>query len=159
WDAWEENYPLAFEAHLRLAECQALLADFESGFPTIDKALPHARATAGGGRLLTVRTHPYLSMGDMTGAVACGRQAAQLFGLDLPEQPELVRERLQQAMGAIIAWRQQHEIESLLELPQMSDPDRVVLMSLLMHCMPPAYQVNPELFALICCKMVTLRSD
>ena len=38
----------------------------------------------------------------------------------------------------------------------MSDPDRVVLMSLLMHCLPPAYQVNPELFALICCKMVLL---
>jgi len=25
-----------------------------------------------------------------------------------------------------------------------------------MHCLPPAYQVNPELFALICCKMVSL---
>ncbi|HEX6397544.1 MAG TPA: hypothetical protein VFZ95_08985, partial [Steroidobacteraceae bacterium] len=151
-----ENYPLAFEAHLRLAECQALLADFEGAFATIDKALPHARATADRGRLLTVRTHTYLSMGDMTGAVACGRQAAQLFGLDLPEQPDLVRERLQQEMGAIIAWIQQHEIESLLELPPMTDPDRVVLMSLLMHCMPPAYQVNPELFALICSKMVSL---
>jgi len=156
WDAWEENYALAFEAHLRLAECQALLADFEGAFATIDKALPNVRATADRGRLLTVRTHTYLSMGDMTGAVACGRQAAQLFGLDLPEQPELVRERLQQEMGAIIAWTQAHEIESLLELPQMSDPDRVVLMSLLMHCLPPAYQVNPELFALICCKMVSL---
>ena len=38
----------------------------------------------------------------------------------------------------------------------MTDPDRIALMSLLMHCIPPAYQVNPELFALICCKMVSL---
>ena len=155
WDAWEENHALAFEAHLRLAECQALLADFEGAFATIDNALPHVRATADRGRLLTVRTHTYLSMGDMTGAVACGRQAAQLFGLDLPEQPELVRERLQSEMGALLGWSSQHDIESLLELPQMTDPDRVVLMSLLMHCIPPAYQVNPELFALICCKMVS----
>ena len=156
WDAWEENPALAFEAHLRLAECQTLLADFEGAFATIDNALPHVRATADRGRLLTVRTHTYLSMGDMTGAVACGRQAAQLFGLDLPEQPELVRERLRKEMGEIIAWSATHEIESLLDLPQMPDPDRVVLMSLLMHCLPPAYQVNPELFALICCKMVSL---
>ena len=155
WDAWEENHAQAFEAHLRLAECQALLADFEGAFATIDNALPHVRATADRGRLLTVRTHTYLSMGDMTGAVACGRQAAQLFGLDLPEQPELVRERLQSEMGALLGWSSQHDIESLLELPQMTDPDRVVLMSLLMHCIPPAYQVNPELFALICCKMVS----
>ena len=104
WDAWDENYALAFEAHLRLAECQALMADFEGAFATIDTALPHVRATADRGRLLTVRTHTYLSMGDMTGAVACGRQAAQLFGIDLPERPELVRERLQSEIGAIIAW-------------------------------------------------------
>ena len=155
WDAWEENHALAFEAHLRLAECQALLADFEGAFATIDNALPHVRATADRGRLLTVRTHTYLSMGDMTGAVACGRQAAQLFGLDLPEQPELVRDRLQSEMGALLGWSSQHDIESLLELPQMTDPDRVVLMSLLMHCIPPAYQVELELFALICCKMVS----
>ena len=93
WDAWGENYALAFEAHLRLAECQALMADFEGAFATIDSALPHVRSRGRQGRLLTVRTHTYLSMGDMTGAVACGRQAAQLFGLDLPEQPELVREQ------------------------------------------------------------------
>ncbi len=156
WDAWGEDYAHAFEAHLRLAESQALLADFEGAFATIDNALPHARATADRGKLLTVRTHTFLSMGDMTGAVECGREAAQLFGLDLPEQPERVRERLQQEMGALIEWSATHDIESLLELPVMDDPDRTVLMSLLMHCVPPAYQINPELFALICCKMVSL---
>ncbi len=156
WDAWGEDYAQAFEAHLRLAESQALLADFEGAFATIDNALPHARATADRGKLLTVRTHTFLSMGDMTGAVECGREAAQLFGLDLPEQPERVRERLQQEMGALLEWSATHDIESLLELPVMDDPDRTVLMSLLMHCVPPAYQINPELFALICCKMVSL---
>ncbi|HET7809186.1 MAG TPA: AAA family ATPase [Steroidobacteraceae bacterium] len=156
WDAWGENYALAFEAHLRLAECQALIADFEGALASIDVALGSARSAADKGRLLTVRTHTFLSMGDMTGAVACGRQAVQLFGLDLPEAPEQVRERLQSEIGAILGWAQQHSIEALLELPPMTDPERVALMSLLMHCVPPAYQVNPELFALICCKMVTL---
>ena len=150
WDAWGENYALAFEAHSKLAECQALMADFEGAFNTIEAALPHTRGVADRGRLLTVRTHTYLSMGDMTGAVACGRQAAQLFGLELPDRPELVREQLQSEIGSIIGWSSRNSIESLLELPPMTDPDRVALMSLLMHCIPPAYQVNPELFALIC---------
>ena len=132
------------------------MADFEGALASIDTALPNTRTAADKGRLLTVRTHTYLSMGDMTGAVACGRQAAQLFGLDLPEQPELVREQLQREIGAIIAWSNEHSIESLLDLPPMTDPERMALMSLLMHCIPPAYQVNPELFALICCKMVSL---
>jgi hypothetical protein len=106
--------------------------------------------------VLTLRTHTFLSMGDMTGAVACGRQAAALFGLELPETPELVRSLLQAEIGAIIGWCQQNEIEGLLDLPAMTDPDRVSLMSLLMHCLPSAYQINPELFALLCCKMVRL---
>jgi predicted ATPase len=154
WDAWSENYALAFEAHRNLAESQALIADFDGALATIDVALASARSAADRGRLLTVRTHTFLSMGDMTGAVACGRQAVQLFGLDLPDQPEQVRARLQSEMGWIIGWTQQHPIESLLDLPQMTDPDQTALMSLLMHMIPPAYQVNPELFALICCHMV-----
>jgi predicted ATPase len=155
WDAWSETYALAFEAHLRLAECQGLMADFEGAFATIDAALPNVRTPADSARLLTARTHTFLSMGDMTGAVECGREAARLFGLDLPERPEMVREQLQKEIGSIIAWSNEHPIESLLDLAPMADPDRIALMSLLMHCIPPAYQVNPELFALICCKMVS----
>jgi predicted ATPase len=156
WDAWGENYALAYEAHSRLAESQALMADFEGAFASIDTALANARSKADRGRVLTLRTHTFLSMGDMTGAVACGRQAAALFGLELPESPDLVRSLLQAEIGGIIGWCQQHEIESLLDLPAMTDPDRVSLMSLLMHCLPSAYQINPELFALLCCKMVRL---
>lgn len=156
WDAWTEHFSMALEAHMYLAECLTLMADYEGAFRAIDAALPNVRTATDTGRLQAARTHTFLSMGDMTGAVACGRQAAQVFGLDLPEKPELVREQLQKEIGVILEWSAQHPIESLLDLPPMTDPNRVALMSLLMHCIPPAYQVNPELFALICCKMVTL---
>lgn len=156
WDAWTEHFAMALEAHMILAECLTLIADFEGAFRAIDAALPHVRSPADTGRLQAARTHTFLSMGDMTGAVACGRHAAQLFGLDLPEKPERVREQLQKEIAVILEWSAEHPIESLLDLPPMTDPNRVALMSLLMQCIPPAYQVNPELFALICSKMVTL---
>lgn len=155
WDAWEENHGLAFESHLKLAESQTLMANFEGAFRTLDAALPHVNA-AERGRLQTLRTHTYLSMGDMAGALACGRQAAQVFGLTLPENPDDIRQQLQAEIGAILAITAERDIEGLLDLPKMTDPDRLALMSLLMHCIPAAYQVNPELFALICCKMVSL---
>ena len=44
WDAWGENYALAFEAHARLAESQALMADFEGALASIDNALANARS-------------------------------------------------------------------------------------------------------------------
>ena len=104
WDAWGENYALAFEAHRHLAESQALIADFDGALATIDGALLSARNSADRGRLMTARTHTYLSMGDMTSAVACGRQAVQLFGLDLPDQPDQVRAKLQSEVGWILGW-------------------------------------------------------
>lgn len=156
WDAWQEHHALALEAHLRLAECQTLMANFEGAFRTLDAALPHVTAAADQGRLQTLRTHTYLSMGDMAGALACGRQAARLFGLELPEDPEEIRRQLQAEIGAIRAITAERDIEGLLDLPLMTDPDRLALMSVLFHCIPSAYQVNPQLFALICCKMVSL---
>jgi signal transduction histidine kinase len=41
----------------------------------------------------------------------------------------------------------------------MDDPDKIALMGLLTNCLPAAYQTNQQLFALICCKMVSLSLD
>jgi predicted ATPase len=156
WDAWEEHYALTLKLHFQLAECHTLTANFDAAFRAIDDALQHARTATDRGRVQTLRTHAYLSQGDMAGAVACGLQAAQLFGLDLPDDPAEIRSQLQKEIGSIVERSSAKGIESLLELPLMPEGDRTALMSLLMHCIPPAYQVNPELFALICCKMVSL---
>ena len=60
WDAWEENYALAFEAHLRLAECQALLADFEGAFAS-HRQRPAACARHGRPRSIVDGTHTHIS--------------------------------------------------------------------------------------------------
>jgi signal transduction histidine kinase len=95
-------------------------------------------------------------MGDMARAVDCGIVAARLLGMPLPDQPDEIKEQLQAEIGKIVAHTASTPIENLIDLPRMQDPEQIALMSLLMHIIPPAYQINMELFALICCKMVSL---
>jgi predicted ATPase/signal transduction histidine kinase len=147
---------LAYEVHTRLAESLWLCADFAAAFEAVEQAAGHARSGAERARLNTIRINSYLSQGDMHEAVAAGVQACRELGLALPQDPAQIGRQLQEAIGVILDRCAQLPIESLLELPVMSDPDKIALMSLLKCLLPPAYQTNQQLFALITCKMVTL---
>src|SRR3970282_2575986 len=83
-------------------------------------------------------------------------RAAEELGMELPEEAEQVERVLQTEIGAILAETGKVGIQNLLELPVMHEPEKIALMELLPHSLPAAYQTNQQLFALLCCKMVTL---
>ena len=157
--AWQKNPALAMEAHYRLAEGLCLTADYDAAFRTIDGALAHAQARTDQARLHALQVNTHLSQGRMPEALACGRDAAQALGVDLPMQAERVQSMLESEIATILRRTSQIGVENLLELPVMTDSGHVALMALLTHCLPAAYQTNQQLFALICCKMVTLSLD
>lgn len=154
--AWEEDYPRQLEAHQKLAESLGLTTDYGGAFDVIEYAAERAVSETDRAKLYTLKTSILVARGDMAQAVNCGIRAAELFGLNLPDDPEEIKQQLQAEIGTILAHTSKTPIESLIDLPTMQDPDQIALMSLLMHIIPPAYQINMELFALICCKMVTL---
>jgi predicted ATPase/signal transduction histidine kinase len=153
-NAWTDNYALVFEAHVRLAEALCLIADYAAAFRLIDETLLHAASVTDRAKLHALKVITHLSMGQMPDALACGRRAAEEFGIELPDDAARAGSMLQTEIGAILG--KTAEIgDSLLELPAMDEPARIALMELLTHCLPAAYQTNQELFALICCKMVS----
>jgi signal transduction histidine kinase len=153
---WTQHYAIAIDAHVRLAECLCLTAGYQGAFEVIDSSLEHAQSIIDRGNVYTLKTLVHLCMGQMPEALECGRQAAGLFGMDLPKEPEQVQRMLQKEIGAILEQTEKIGIENLLDLPQMEDPDKLALMPLLAHCLPAAYQSDQSLFALICCKMTSL---
>jgi predicted ATPase/signal transduction histidine kinase len=155
-DAWGDQPALACEAHARLAEGLCLTADYAGAFEIIDRTLARDLPVTERARLHALKVVTYLSMGDMPEALACGRQAAEELGVDLPADAALIEQMLQTEVGTILARTSEIGIENLLELPVMQDPDKVALMALMTHCLPAAYQTNQPLFALLCCKMVSL---
>lgn len=158
-EVWREDYALAMPAHLELAESLALAARFAPAFDVIDRALERARTNLDRANLYALKTSVYLSLGDMPEALACGRRAARLVNVHLPEEPAEIERTLEADIGAILERTSEEGIESLAGLPPMQDIEKKTAMALLTHCLPAAYQSDQQLFALICCKMVMLSLD
>jgi len=155
-DGWTFAYERTFEAHLRLGESLYLNLDTLSALDVFDVAAARARDNIDEAKALTSKTRVYVSMGQVEESLRCGLAAAGLLGFEVPRNVEDVREDLGREIAIILAKTSKESIENFLDLPIMRDPDKTALMQLLMCCIPPAYQSNAELFALICCKMVTL---
>ncbi len=84
------------------------------------------------------------------GALACLR----LFGIDLPAHPTLEQVRaeyatVQQTLGG-------HSIESLIDLPLMTDPTMQATLQVLSALAGPATFTDFQLFCLLACRMVSV---
>lgn len=155
-DAWVDRAELALEAHFGLAECLGLTAEQATAFDIIDKAVGHCDSRTDLARLWALKVSTYLSMGQMPEALACGRQAIESLGIELPTDDAGIEAALNREIGAILERTAEIGVEKLIELPVMQEPAEIALMGLLTNCLPAAYQTNQQLFALMCCKMVSL---
>jgi predicted ATPase/serine/threonine protein kinase/signal transduction histidine kinase len=155
-ERWSEHYELSYDLHTKLALSLALAADFESALDVVEAALANARSRTDLAKLYTVKTGICVGRGDMAGALASTRPAAEIVGIPVPESAERVKVRLDEETALIFQRTSEVAIESLLDLPVTTDPDQLAVMSALAQCLPAAFQLNQRLFALIGCKLVTL---
>jgi predicted ATPase/signal transduction histidine kinase len=154
--AWRDRYEMHCDLHQRLAESLGLVADYNGSFAVLDAALAHATSIIDRAKLYTIKTNVLLIMGRIPAALACGREAARMFNVDLPEEKAQVRALLQAEIQTILERTGQIGIEKLLDLPVMTDPASSALLALLTHCLPAAYQFDQDSYALLTCTMVRL---
>lgn len=155
-DAWPEHYGETYEAYSRLAESLCLSAEYDAALATLARAAEAVTSTIDRAKLYTLKVTVHLSMGDMPAALACGRQALELFGVEMPEDPEQMDRMLHSDIAEILERTSAIGIENLLDLPIMNDAEKVATMESLTHCLPAAYQTDQRQYALMCCKMVML---
>ncbi len=153
---WRDRYDMQCDVHERLAESLGLVADYNGAFAVLDAALSHAASIIDRAKLYTIKTNVLLIMGRIPAALACGREAARMFNVDLPEEKEQVRALLQSEIQTILERTGAIGIEKLLDLPVMKDPASTALLALLTHCLPAAYQYDQDSYALLTCTMVRL---
>jgi predicted ATPase/predicted signal transduction protein with EAL and GGDEF domain len=157
--AWRDHYELAREAYAKLAESLALSARYDEAFRIIDAAFTQTESLTERAGLLALKVNTHLSQGQMADALRCGRQGAEILGVELPVDAARLGDVLQAEIGRILERTDEIGVDKLLGLPVMRDDEKIALMSLLTHCLPAAFQTDQQLFALMCCKMVSLSLD
>lgn len=155
-EGWAEHADRLHEAHALLAECLMLGARFDEALATAAVAARHARSTLERARISTQMVTICTAMGRMQDALAHGVATARELGFAIPDTTADIEHGARNEFDTIAAAITARSIEDLAELPEMRHPEQTALMGVLMHCLPAAIQTSFHLFALLCCRMVTL---
>lgn len=156
---WTEDYEQSLEAHRKLAECLSLAGDTEQALATIESCMQHVRRDAHRAQLEAIRVSAHISRGQMVEAVECTRRVARQLGVELPVGPLQLQQAKEQEIRTVLARIEGGPIERLLDLPEMVEPDKLAVATLLMSSIPAVYQTDIQLFFLVCAKLVTLTME
>ena len=99
---------------------------------------------------LKVQSHVMMSKNQH--AVASALTCLRLFGIDLPAHP--TQEEVEAEYETVWQTLDGRPIESLIDLPLMTDPKLQAAMQLLSVLIPPAYFTDLQLLCLLACRMV-----
>ena len=155
--AWRSEYELLFSLHLEAAECQYLAGAFDAAEESFRLLLARATGPLDQAQIHALRITLSENQSRWVDAVSAGRDGLTLFDISFPERLEdklaaLDREvdTVQQLVGA-------RTIASLIDLPEMTDPNMRMVMRILTILWAPAYIAGDDTLArLISATMVRL---
>jgi PAS domain S-box-containing protein len=153
-DGWARRYNLAFHLTLDRAECEFLSGNFELAEQLIEEIL--SRSTSKFDKAAAYRLQAAIREmnSDSVGSVASVLKCLSLFGIEVPMHPA----RAQVDDEYQKTWKNvgNRSIESLIDLPLMTDPEMLVVIDLLSRLPAPAFFTDVNLVHLHLSLMVNI---
>ena len=153
---WEAEYPLAFELHVRRAECESMNGQPRVGDAVFDEALARARSRAEKARIYTTRVNLCFSRGRATEALDAAAAGLALFEDDILTSGEDIGLRVRRELGNISTALAGRTTEDLLAAPAITDPDVRAHLTLLVVIQPAVFGTRPALYPLLITRRVHL---
>src|SRR5882757_6559807 len=153
-DSWECRHNLTFALALNRGECEFLTGALAEAEQRLAALSSRAANTVERATVACLRADLYTALDQSSRAIAVGLDYLQHLGIDWsphPTEGEARREyeRIWSQLGG-------RTIESLIELPLMSDPASLATLDVLAKIVPPAFYTDANLLALITCRAVNL---
>jgi PAS domain S-box-containing protein len=151
---WSSQHELKFSLFLELAECELLCGGMEKAARLIGELLERAASDVEFANASCLKINFHVLTGEHALAVDSALTCLRLFGIDLVAHPTLEQvqaeyEMVRQTLGG-------HTIESLIDLPLMTDPKIQAAMQVLSVLAGPATFTDFQLFCLLACRMVNV---
>jgi PAS domain S-box-containing protein len=154
---WSSRYELAFSLWLECAECEFLGGNFDTAELLIGELLQRGVSNVDQAAAYRLKIQVHIVKGENPQAADSALTCLPLFGIDMPAHP--TQEQVQAEYEAV--WRSLNgrPIESLIDLPLMTDPEVQAAMQVLATIIGGTYFFNFQLYCLGLCRMmnVTLR--
>ncbi|MGC1299186.1 MAG: histidine kinase, partial [Alloacidobacterium sp.] len=149
---WRSRYQLTFGLWLGRAECELLTGNFEKAEQLVADLLPRVASKIDCAAVYYLKVQLHVVKSEVQQGVDSALTCLRQFGIDITAHPtwdqvEAEYETVWQTLNG-------RSIESLIDLPLMTDPELQAAMQVLSVLTPASFLTNFHLFCLLACRMV-----
>jgi PAS domain S-box-containing protein len=148
------RYELAFASSLERAECELLSGNFDEAERLIYQLVQKGTSRIDKAAAYRLKCHPHIIKSEKPQGVDAALECLRLFGIEMPTHP--TREEVQAEYEVVWENLKEQSIESLVDLPLMTDPEMHAAMRVFAFLTGPALYTDINLYHLHFCKMVNL---
>ncbi len=152
--AWQNHYDLIIELHLEALELSYINTDFERAFQLSEVIVFRAKHLLEKVKVHELKVIFYFNQDQAQDSIDIALEALNLLGIHIPKLPKKINILIELLLTKLALRNKQ--IEDLLELPPMTDPNKIAAIRILTNMSPAAFVVAPNMFPLIIFKMVIL---
>ncbi|TVP66531.1 MAG: GAF domain-containing protein [Nodularia sp. (in: Bacteria)] len=153
-DAWQTEYKLTIGLYDGAAEVAYLNGNFEQMQQLAEVVLQQAKTLLDKVKVYEVKIIAHIVQSQQLEAIETALSILQLLGINFPHQPTSAD--IQQGMDDIATDLEGKVIADLINLPLMTDSNKIAAMKILMGVLPAAFQTAPAMMPIIACEMVNL---
>jgi PAS domain S-box-containing protein len=151
---WGSHYELMFSLWFEGAECEFLSADLDKSEKLIAELLQRGNSKIDQAAVYHLKVLLHVRNSENAQAVTTALTCLRLFGIDLPAHPS--SEQVQAEYEMVRRNLDGRPIESLIDLPLMTDPELQAAIQVLSVFAPAAYLTDFHLWCLLVCRIVKL---
>jgi len=149
---WTDKYELTFNLWIERAECEFLTGALDTASQLIDQLLPRAASKVDEAAVYHLKVRLHTLKSENHDAVATALTCLRRLGIDMPAHP--TQEQVQAEYETIWQILDGRSIESLIDLPLMTDPELQAAMKVLPEVGGPAFFIDGRLFCLVISRIV-----
>ncbi|MEA5515867.1 AAA family ATPase [Nodularia sp. UHCC 0506] len=153
-DAWQTEYQLTIGLYNGAAEVAYLNGNFEQMQQWTEVVLQQAKSLLDKVKVYEVKIIADIVQSKQLEAIQTALSILQLLGINFPNEPTSAD--IQQGMDNIASDLAGKAIADLINLPLMTDLNKIAAMKILMGVLPAAFQTAPAMMPIIACEMVNL---
>jgi predicted ATPase len=152
--AWNHQHELKFSLSLECAQCELLCGNFDKAEQLIEELLRRGASKVDCAAVYHLKVVFHVIKSENQQAVASGLTCLRLFGIDLAAHPTW--EQVQSEYQTVWQTLNGRPVESLIDLPLITDPELHAAMQVLSELATGAYNIDSHLCCLQICRMVKL---
>jgi PAS domain S-box-containing protein len=152
--AWELNYNLVFSIEYLTAECELMTGNHAAAEKALEMLAERAQTSHDRASVIRMRLNLYTAMDQNNRGVEVFLEFLRRNGTDW--QPHPTHEDAMREYERIFSLLGNRQIEDLIDLPLMTDPDVLDMLDVFAEIAAPVFFYDENLSSMVICRMVSL---